>query len=80
MLRSVDRLRQLWKAHDLSRTTHKALAKEARKAWDDLLASKGDERLWLRHVKGHSRHTHNNTADSLANEGRQGRTRMEEAA
>ena len=50
-----------WKAHE-----HKALAKEARKAWDDLLASKGDERLWLRHVKGHSRHTHNNTADSLA--------------
>ena len=48
-----------WKAH-----AHKALAKEARKAWDDLLASKGDERLWLRHVKGHSRHTHNNTADS----------------
>ena len=64
-----------WKAHE-----HKALAKEARKAWDDLLASKGDKRLWLRHVKGHSRHTHNNTADSLANEGRQGRTRVEEAA
>ena len=37
-----------WKAHE-----HKALAKEARKAWDDLLASKGDKRLWLRHVKGH---------------------------
>ena len=38
-----------WKAHE-----HKALAKEARKAWDDLLASKGDKRLWLRHVKGHT--------------------------
>lgn len=63
-----------WKAH-----AHKALAKEARKAWDDLLATKG-ERLWLRHVKGHSRHVHNNTADNLANQGRGGQTRMEEVA
>ena len=30
-----------WKAH-----SQNALAKEARKAWEDLLASKGDERLW----------------------------------
>ena len=48
-------------------------------AWDDLLATNG-ERLWLRHVKGHSRHVHNNTADNLANQGRGGQTRMEEVA
>jgi len=55
-----------WKAKK-----HKAMAMEARHAWTTLKKRLGD-RVWLRHVKGHSGHRWNNRADSLADAGRQG--------
>ena len=57
---------------------HAALAREARLAWRLLKKRKG-ERLWLRHVRGHSGHRWNDTADSLANAGRKGVKRKKEA-
>ena len=57
----------VWKAR-----ANKAIASIARAEWDlTLRATRG--RLWLRHVKGHSDHVWNDTADRLADEGRQGR-------
>ena len=55
-----------WKAK-----AHRALAAEARAAWD-ALRSKTDNKLWLRHVKGHSKHRWNERADHLANRGQHG--------
>ena len=55
-----------WKAKK-----HKALAGEARAAWADL-RKHTDNKLWIRHVRGHSRHQWNNRADHLANQGRLG--------
>ena len=55
-----------WKAK-----AHKALAVEAHVAWAKL-RDKTSNRLWLRHVRGHSRHQWNHKADRLANHGQQG--------
>ena len=51
-----------WKARK-----HKALAAEAHAAWTDLRKHTNNQ-LWIRHVRGHSRHRWNNRADSLANQ------------
>jgi len=50
---------------------HKAMAEEARGAWITLKRVIG-ERLWMRHVKGHSGHPYNDIADKLADTGKQG--------
>ena len=50
---------------------HKAMAEEARGAWIALKKIIG-ERLWMRHVKGHSGHPYNDIADRLADAGKQG--------
>ena len=50
---------------------HKAMAEEARGAWIALKKVIG-ERLWMRHVKGHSGHPYNHIADRLADAGKQG--------
>ena len=58
-----------WKPH-----WHRALAAEAQAAWAALRRQKG-ELLWLRHVRGHSRHRWNNRADYMATLGQQGSNR-----
>ena len=50
---------------------HKAMAEEARGAWITLKRVIG-ERLWMRHVKGHSGHPYNDIAEKLADAGKQG--------
>jgi ribonuclease HI len=55
-----------WKAK-----AHKALAAEARAAWD-ALREKTRNQLWLRHVRGHSKHQWNDIADALAARGQKG--------
>ena len=47
------------------------MAEEARGAWITLKRVIG-ERLWMRHVKGHSGHPYNDIADKLADTGKQG--------
>ena len=61
-----------WKARK-----HKALAAEAHAAWTDLRKHTNNQ-LWIRHVRGHSRHRWNNRADSLANRGQLGREEYHE--
>ena len=56
-----------WKAK-----AHKALAAEARTAWLRL-QQHTHNKLWLRHVRGHSNHEWNNIADTMANLGRSGK-------
>ena len=53
---------------------HRALAAEAREAWDDLYKITS-ARLWMRHVRGHSKHEWNDRVDKLAKDGMRGRTR-----
>ena len=60
-----------WKAK-----AHKELAAEARAAWT-ALRQRTDNRLWMRHVRGHSNHKWNHTADRLAADGASGRDRYE---
>ena len=56
-----------WKAKK-----HKEMAANAREQWGALRRKIG-KRLWMRHVKGHSRHRWNDRADRLADDGRAGR-------
>ena len=53
---------------------NKPLVRSAQKEWKLTVAFKRD-RLWLRHVKGHSGHRWNDRADHLANVGRGGTAR-----
>ena len=53
---------------------NKQLVHAAQSEWKRTVAFKRG-RLWMRHVKGHSRHEWNDRADALANVGRRGSTR-----
>ena len=56
----------VWKAKK-----HKDMAAAARQSWTRLKRAK-EGVLWIQHVKGHSGHSWNDTADSLADAGRHG--------